>query len=80
MKLVMTRLVRDEIAIIYENIDSHIAAGVNHFAVTDDASVDGMLEKIEHYAQTGVVTMILEETAATRPAAFKRVRQDCSLC
>ncbi len=40
MKLVMTLLVRDEQDIIRENIEFHLAQGVNFFVVTDNKSVD----------------------------------------
>ena len=40
MKLVMTLLVRDEQDIVRENLDFHLAQGVDQVIVTDNGSED----------------------------------------
>ena len=49
MKLVMTLLVRDEEDIVRENLDFHLAQGVDEVIVTDNGSEDDTLEIVRSY-------------------------------
>jgi glycosyltransferase involved in cell wall biosynthesis len=60
MKLVMTLLVRDEQDIIRENLDYHLAQGVDEVIVTDNGSVDATLDILSEYESRGVVRIIQE--------------------
>lgn len=60
MKIVMTLLVRDEADIISLNLDYHLSRGVDEIIVTDNKSVDGTRELLEHYAAGGRVHIIDE--------------------
>ena len=40
MKLVMTLLVRDEEDILAQNLEHHLAQGVDFFVVTDNGSIE----------------------------------------
>jgi glycosyltransferase involved in cell wall biosynthesis len=62
MKLVMTLLVRDEQDIIRENIDFHLAQGVDELIVTDNGSQDATVEILREYESRGVVRLLLEPT------------------
>jgi Glycosyl transferase family 2 len=62
MKLVMTLLVRDEEDIVADNLDFHLAQGVDEVIVTDHGSVDGTLEILRSYEARGVVRIIVEPT------------------
>jgi len=62
MKLVMTLLVRDEEDIVADNLDFHLAQGVDEVIVTDNGSVDGTLEILAGYEARGVVRVIHEPT------------------
>jgi glycosyltransferase involved in cell wall biosynthesis len=62
MKLVMTLLVRDEEDIVADNLDFHLAQGVDEVIVTDNGSVDGTLEILRAYEARGVVRIIVEPT------------------
>lgn len=62
MKLVMTLLVRDEEDIVADNLDFHLAQGVDEVIVTDNGSVDGTLEILRSYEARGVVRVIEEPT------------------
>jgi len=59
----MTILVRDEIDIIKDMIDFHLAQGVDHIIITDNGSVDGTYEACKEYTNTGKVEL-LEEPAS----------------
>jgi glycosyltransferase involved in cell wall biosynthesis len=62
MKLVMTLLVRDEEDILADNLDFHLAQGVDEVIVTDNGSVDGTLEILRSYEARGLVRIIVEPT------------------
>ena len=62
MKLVMTLLVRDEEDIVADNLDFHLAQGVDEVIVTDNVSVDGTLEILRAYEARGLVRIIVEPT------------------
>ncbi len=58
--LVMTLLVRDEEDIVAQNIAFHLAAGVDHFIVTDNLSTDSTPAILGQFARQGVATVIHE--------------------
>jgi len=60
MNLVMTLLVRDEIDIVKQNIDFHLAQGVDHIIVTDNGSIDGTREILADLSKTQPVTVLDE--------------------
>jgi glycosyltransferase involved in cell wall biosynthesis len=60
MKLVMTLLVRDEQDIVAENLDFHLAQGVDEVIVTDNGSEDATLDILSEYEARGVVRVIHE--------------------
>ena len=60
MKLVMTLLVRDEEDIVADNLDFHLAQGVDEVIVTDNGSEDATLDILREYEARGVVRIILE--------------------
>jgi hypothetical protein len=60
MKLVMTLLVRDEEDIVADNLDFHLAQGVDEVIVTDNGSEDATLEILRPYEERGTVTVINE--------------------
>jgi len=60
MKLVMTLLVRDEQDIIRENLDFHLAQGVDEVIVTDNGSEDATVEILREYESRGVVRLLHE--------------------
>jgi glycosyltransferase involved in cell wall biosynthesis len=62
MKLVMTLLVRDEQDIVRENLDFHLAQGVDRVIVTDNGSEDGTVEILREYEARGVVRVLFELT------------------
>jgi hypothetical protein len=53
MKLVMTLLVRDEEDILRENLDFHLAAGVDEVILMDNRSVDGTAAIAREYERAG---------------------------
>jgi hypothetical protein len=53
MKLVMTLLVRDEEDILRQNLDFHLAAGVDEVILMDNRSVDGTAAIAREYEQAG---------------------------
>jgi glycosyltransferase involved in cell wall biosynthesis len=60
VKLVMTLLVRDEQDIIRDNLDFHLAQGVDEVIVTDNGSEDATLDILGEYESRGVVRVIHE--------------------
>jgi glycosyltransferase involved in cell wall biosynthesis len=62
MKLVMTLLVRDEQDIVRENLDFHLAQGVDEAIVTDNGSEDATVEILREYESRGVVRLLFEPT------------------
>lgn len=60
MKLVMTLLVRDEEDILRENIEFHLAHGVDFILATDNLSEDSTQEILFDYQQQGVLKYIFE--------------------
>jgi hypothetical protein len=60
VKLVMTLLVRDEQDIIRDNLDFHLAQGVDEVIVTDNGSEDATLDILGEYESRGVVRVINE--------------------
>ena len=60
MQLAMTLLVRDEADIVRENLEFHLARGVDHIIATDNGSSDGTVEILEDYARAGVLTLFHE--------------------
>ena len=60
MKLVMTLLVRDEQDIIRENIEFHLAQGVDFFIATDNRSVDATTRILKEYELRGLLHYISE--------------------
>src|SRR3954467_2674215 len=60
MKLVMTLLVRDEQDIVAENLDFHLAQGVDEVIVTDNGSEAATLEILSEYEARGAVRVIHE--------------------
>jgi hypothetical protein len=54
MKLVMTLLVRDEADILRENIEFHLAHGVDELIIMDNLSVDGTRDIAREYERAGV--------------------------
>ena len=60
MKLVMTLLVRDEQDIVRENLDFHLAQGVDQVIVTDNGSEDAKAEILREYESRGVVRLLFE--------------------
>ena len=60
MKLVMTLLVRDEQDIVRENLDFHLAQGVDLVIVTDNGSEDATTEILREYESRGVVRLLFE--------------------
>lgn len=51
----MTLLVRDEKDIIRENIEYHLAQGIDFFIATDNESVDGTSEILKEYESKGLL-------------------------
>ncbi len=60
MKLFMTLLVRDEEDIVGENLDFHLAQGVDRVIVTDNGSEDRTLDILRGYEDRGLVELLLE--------------------
>src|SRR5215469_6067532 len=59
-RLVMTLLVRDNADILAANLDFHLAMGVDHVVVTDNASEDETRDIAREYVRRGVATLIEE--------------------
>ena len=62
MKLFMTLLVRDEQDIVRENLDYHLAQGVDEVIVTDNGSEDDTVKILREYESRGVVRLLFEPT------------------
>jgi hypothetical protein len=60
VKLVMTLLLRDEEDIVRENLDFHLAQGVDRVIVTDNGSEDATVEILREYEAEGAVRLLLE--------------------
>jgi len=60
MKLCMTLLVRDEDAILRENIEYHLSRGVDFVIATDNRSVDDTRQILEEYERRGCLRYIYE--------------------
>lgn len=58
MKLLMTLLVRDEADILRENLEFHLAHGVDEFIVMDNLSLDGTTAIAEEYERAGVLRLV----------------------
>lgn len=56
----MTLLVRDEADIVRENIEYHLARGVDHIIATDNASSDGTSEILEEFERAGCLSLFRE--------------------
>jgi hypothetical protein len=56
----MTLLVRDEEDILRENVEFHLAQGVDFIIATDNLSQDRTPDILEHYRRQGVLHVILE--------------------
>ncbi|WP_300729981.1 glycosyltransferase family 2 protein [uncultured Bacteroides sp.] len=62
-RLVMTLLVKNEEAMLEENLLFHKSMGVDGFVVTDNNSTDRTMEILRKYQQKGWILEIIEETA-----------------
>jgi glycosyltransferase involved in cell wall biosynthesis len=60
VKLFMTLLLRDEQDIVHENLDFHLAQGVDRVIVTDNGSEDRTVEILRDYVARGDVSLVLE--------------------
>ena len=60
IRLVMTLLVRDEADIVAENIEFHLAAGVDFVVAVDNGSVDGTREILATYENLGLASVLDE--------------------
>lgn len=57
MKIVATMMVRDEVDIVSAMVEHHLAQGVDHLIVTDNASVDGTADVLADYASVGALEL-----------------------
>jgi hypothetical protein len=62
MKLVMTLLVRNEEDILRDNLEFHLAHGVDFFVCTDNLSEDGTPDILDAYWRLGVLEWRREES------------------
>ncbi|MDO6746271.1 glycosyltransferase family 2 protein [Gilvimarinus sp. 1_MG-2023] len=60
LKLCMTILVRDEAALIRENLDYHLSRGVDFIIATDNCSQDGTATILREYEKKGLLHYIFE--------------------
>lgn len=60
MKIVMTLLVRDEEDILADNLDYHLAQGVDFVIATDNRSVDATPDILRDYERRGVLRYLYE--------------------
>src|SRR2546428_13924384 len=56
----MTLLLRDEEDIVRENLDFHLAQGVDRVIVTDNGSEDSTVDVLREYEAQGTVRLLLE--------------------
>jgi hypothetical protein len=61
MRIVMTLVVRDEADIIADQLDFHLAVGVDFVIATDHRSQDGTTDILRDYEGRGVVRLLREE-------------------
>lgn len=66
----MTLLVRDEEDIIQQNLDFHLAQGVDFFIITNNRSVDSTPELLSRYERRGVARILYEESDDYRQAEW----------
>jgi hypothetical protein len=64
IRLLMTLLVRNEAEMIEDNLDYHLAQGVDFVIVTDHASTDGTAELLRPYEREGVVAVLRDDEDA----------------
>ncbi|ETW10989.1 hypothetical protein ATO8_19249 [Roseivivax marinus] len=57
-RIVLTLLVRDEVDIVADMLNWHLAHGVDHVVAMDNASRDGTTGILEDFAATGALTLI----------------------
>lgn len=69
MKLVAAMKVRDEADVIDENLQYHLAQGVDEFIVTDNGSSDGTLDVLQRYRDAGLLRLTEEPGADFRREA-----------
>jgi hypothetical protein len=60
MKVVMTLLVRDEQDILREQLEFHLAHGVDEFILMDNLSVDGTAEIAHEYVRAGCLRYLFQ--------------------
>jgi hypothetical protein len=60
MKVVMTLLVRDEDDILRENLEFHLAAGIDEIILMDNRSVDGTAEIAREFARAGCLHYLFQ--------------------
>lgn len=58
MKLVMALVIRDEADIIRDNIEFHLARGVDAVVAVDNGSIDGTRDILDEYQRAGVALVI----------------------
>lgn len=56
----MTLLVRDEVDIVRQNIEFHLARGVDHIIATDNGSTDGTRDILAEFERLGVMSVLDE--------------------
>ena len=61
MRVVMLLLVADEADVVRENLDFHLAQGIDHAIVMDNASTDGTGEILRGYEERGAIRLIRRE-------------------
>lgn len=67
----MTLVVRDEAEIISDQLDYHLAAGVDFVLATDHRSEDGTREILEGYEQRGVLRLFREDGEFVRQGEWQ---------
>jgi hypothetical protein len=71
VKIVMTLVVRDEAEIICDQLDYHLAAGVDFVIATDHRSTDGTREILEEYERSGRVRLLREDGEFVKQGAWQ---------